>query len=126
MVAFDPAATVDANVDAMEGVLDEVVTGEVTVAVRDGHVNGLAVARGQYLGLADGEPIAGGGDFDMVAAAVAERLLSEPRGVLTLLTGEDEPDLAKLLERLGTEYPDVELDVQVGGQPHYPLLLAAE
>ena len=126
MVAFDPAATVDANVDAMEGVLDEVVTGEVTVAIRDAHVNGLAVAQGQYLGLADGEPVAGGADFDTVAGAVAERLLSEPRGVLTLLTGEDEPDLGKLLERLGTEYPEVELDVQVGGQPHYPLLLAAE
>jgi hypothetical protein len=46
--------------------------------------------------------------------------------VLTLLTGDDEPDLGKLLERLGTEYPDVQVDVQAGGQPHYPLLLAAE
>jgi DAK2 domain fusion protein YloV len=126
IVAFDPTATIDANIDAMAAVLDEVVTGEVTVAVRDARVNGLAIEKGEYLGLADGEPIAGGTDFDTVAGAVAERLLSEPRGVLTLLKGEDEPDLDKLLERLGTEHPDLEVDVQSGGQPHYPLLLAAE
>lgn len=126
MVAFDSTATVDQNVDAMKAVLDDVVTGEVTVAVRDAQVNGLAITRGQYLGLAEGEAIAGGADFDEVARAVAERLLSEPRGVLTLLTGEDEPRLDELLERLGAEYPEVEVDVQSGGQPHYPLLLAAE
>jgi dihydroxyacetone kinase-like predicted kinase len=126
MVAFDSTATIDQNVDAMKAVLDEVVTGEVTVAVRDAQVNGLAITKGQYLGLAQGEAIAGGADFDEVARAVADRLLSEPRGVLTLLTGEDEPRLDELLERLGTEYPEVEVDVQSGGQPHYPLLLAAE
>jgi fatty acid kinase len=126
VVAFDPTATVDANLDAMKAVLDDVVTGEVTVAVRDAQVNGLAIAKGQYLGLAEGEAIAGGADFDEVARAVAERLLSGQRGVLTLLTGEDEPRLDELLKRLGAEYPDVEVDVQSGGQPHYPLLLAAE
>ena len=126
MVAFDPTATIDQNVDAMTAVLDDVVTGEVTVAVRDAQVNGLAITKGQYLGLAEGEAVAGGADFDEVARAVADRLLSEPRGVLTLLTGEDEPRLDELLERLSEEYPEVEVDVQSGGQPHYPLLLAAE
>ncbi len=126
MVAFDPSAPLDANSEAMAAVLDDVVTGEITVAVRDAQVNGLAVTKGEYLGLADGEAVAGGVDFDEVARAVAERLLSEPRGVLTLLTGEEEPDLDKLLERLGDEYPELEVDVQSGGQPHYPLLLAAE
>jgi fatty acid kinase len=126
MVAFDSTATIGQNIEAMRSVLDEVVTGEVTVAVRDAQVNGLAITKGQYLGLAEGEAIAGGGDFDEVARAVADRLLSEPRGVLTLLTGEDEPRLDELLERLGAEHPEVEVDVQAGGQPHYPLLLAAE
>jgi hypothetical protein len=45
---------------------------------------------------------------------------------LTLLTGADEPALDGLLERLRERHPDVELDVQAGGQPHYPLLMAAE
>jgi dihydroxyacetone kinase-like predicted kinase len=46
--------------------------------------------------------------------------------VLTLLTGEDEPRLEGLLQRLEGRYPELELEVHEGGQPNYPLLLAAE
>ena len=38
-------------------------------------MNGIAIRKGDWLGLADGEPVAGGGDFDDVAYAVVERLL---------------------------------------------------
>jgi hypothetical protein len=31
-----------------------------------------------------------------------------------------------LLRRVQKQHPSVELDVQPGGQPHYPLLLSAE
>jgi dihydroxyacetone kinase-like predicted kinase len=98
----------------------------VTVASRDVELNGVAVERGQWLGLAEGEPVAGGDRFDDVATAVLERLLQEPRGVLTLLTGEDAPVLDALLGHLRESHPDLELDVHEGGQPHYALLLAAE
>ena len=64
-------------------------------------------------------------DFEEVAFAVADRLLGNGREVLTLLTGEDEPDLEGLLPAGGAA-PRVELDVHPGGQPHYPLFLSAE
>jgi uncharacterized protein len=57
---------------------------------------------------------------------VLERLLEEPRAVLTVLTGEEAPPLDGLRDWLESEHPDVELDVEEGGQPHYPLLLSAE
>ena len=126
MVAFDPQRDVEANTAEMREALASVAAGEVTVASRDVELDGLSIRAGEWLGLAGGEPVAGGADFEEVAVAVAERLLAEPRGVLTLLTGQDEPDLGALLERLGAEHPELELDVQQGGQPHYPLLLGAE
>jgi uncharacterized protein len=126
MIVFDPDRAAADNAAEMREVLATVTTGEVTVASRDVEMNGLAIRAGAYLGLADGKAVAGGANFDDVAAAVVDRLLAEPRGVLTLLTGADEPDLATLLERLGAEHPEVELDVPQGGQPHYPLLLGAE
>jgi dihydroxyacetone kinase-like predicted kinase len=110
----------------MNEILEEVKTGEVTIASRDVDMNGVSVRKGAWLGLADGKAVAGGADFDDVAAAVAERLLEEPRSVMTLLTGADEPQLDSLLERIQELHPDLELDVQSGGQPHYPLLLSAE
>jgi len=57
---------------------------------------------------------------------VIERLLAEPREVLTLLTGEDRPSLDALLARVGGDHPELELEVHDGGQPHYPLLVSAE
>jgi fatty acid kinase len=126
MVAFDPERDAAGNAAEMREILAGVATGEVTIASRDVELNGISIREGAYLGLADGDPVTGGADFDEVALAVVERLLAEPRGVLTLLTGKDEPDLTPLLERLAAEHPDVELDIQQGGQPHYPLLLGAE
>jgi uncharacterized protein len=126
MVSFEPDRSAKENAAEMRELLQSVKTGEVTKASRDVEMNGLAISKGAWLGLADGEAIAGGPDFEEVAAAVAERLLAEPRGLLTLLTGADEPNLEGLVKRIERLHPELELDVQDGGQPHYPLLLSAE
>jgi dihydroxyacetone kinase-like predicted kinase len=103
-----------------------VATGEVTRASRDVSLNGIAIRSGEWLGLADGEPVGGGSDFEEVAGAVLARLLVRPRTVLTLLAGEEPPPLDGLVERLAAEHPELEVEVHEGGQPHYPLLLGAE
>jgi dihydroxyacetone kinase-like predicted kinase len=110
----------------MRETLDAIATGEVTVASRDAQLNGLTVPKGAYLGLADGEAVSVGESFEEVAEAVVAKLLDEPRGVLMLLRGEDAPDVGALLATIAERHPDVEVDVQDGGQPHYPLLLSAE
>ena len=126
LVAFDASLGAEQNAAAMAEAADGVATGAVTVASRDVQLDGLAVRTGSWLGLQDGEPVAGGDVFDEVATEVIERLLAEPRGLVTLLTGEKAPELAGLLAYLEERHPDVELEVHEGGQPHYPLLVAAE
>jgi hypothetical protein len=126
LVAFDASRDAETNAAEMREVVDTIATGAVTVASRDVDLNGVAVRKGKWLGLADGEPVAGGETFDEVAHAVLDHLLAEPRGVLTLLTGEEPPPLEGLLAGLAEEHPELELDVHAGGQPHYPLLLLAE
>jgi hypothetical protein len=126
LVAFDPALGAEANVEGMVEAVAAVATGAVTIASRDVELNGVSVQKGKWLGLADGEPVAGGDSFDEVVRAVLEKLLAEPRGIVTLLTGEDPPALEGVLAELQTQHPELELEVHQGGQPHYPLLLAAE
>ena len=126
IVRYLPSLSAAENEAAMLEAIEQVATGEVTIASRDVELDGVAVRKGSYLGLADGEAVASSPDFEEVTCAVVERLLGDGREVLTLLTGADEPDLDGLLRRLQESHPDVELDVQPGGQPHYPLLLAAE
>ena len=126
MVAFDGSRTAVENAAEMREAVAAVAAGEVTVASRDVELGGVSIRKGEWLGLAAGEPVAGGTDFEDVAAAVAERLLAEPRDLLTLLAGLDAPPLDELVERIAAAHPDLDVDVQDGGQPHYPLLLSAE
>ncbi|HLX33536.1 MAG TPA: DAK2 domain-containing protein [Gaiellaceae bacterium] len=126
LVSFDGSRSAAENAEEMRGAAAAVATGEVTRAVRDVQLNGVAIRSGEWLGLADGEPVAGGAEFAAVALAVVDRLLSEPRSLLTLLTGADPPPLDGLLAHVGAAYPGVEIEVHEGGQPHYPLLLGSE
>jgi DAK2 domain fusion protein YloV len=126
MLAYDSLAGAETNGAAMAELASGIATGAVTVASRAVSVDGLNVERGTYLGLADGEPIAGGTSFDTVAGSVVEALLGEPRDVLTFITGADVPELGRLLAQVAERHPELELEVHPGGQPHYPLLLSAE
>ncbi len=126
LVLFDAARPAGENALELEEALAAVATGEVTRASRDVALDGRSIQEGAYLALLEGAPVAGGESFDEVAGALLELLLGEPREVLTLLTGEDEPDLERLLALLAEQHPELSLDVHAGGQPHYPLLVAAE
>jgi dihydroxyacetone kinase-like predicted kinase len=126
IIRYLPAADAAENESAMLDALEHVATGEVTIASRDVELDGVSVREGAYLGLVDETAVASSPEFDEVACAVVERLLGDGREVLTLLTGADEPDLEQVLERIRKQHPEVELEVQPGGQPHYPLLLSAE
>jgi len=126
MVAYNGGRTAVENEAEMREVAERVATGAVTTATRDVQLNGTPVARGSYLGLLEGEPLLGGSSIEEVARAVVERLLAEPRDVLTILTGADDPQLDELIEDVQARYPRLEIEVQAGGQPHYPVLLSAE
>ena len=126
MIAFDGSRTAAENAADMREAVAAVKTGEVTIASRDVQMNRLSIRKGDWLGLLDGEPVAGGPSFDDVAGAVVDGLLAEPRDLLTVLVGAERPPLERLLERVSEAHPELEVDVQQGGQPHYHLLLSAE
>ena len=126
MVAYDGQRSAEENGEEMRRNSEDVATGAVTTASRDVELAGLRVSKGDYLGLLDGEPVLGGERFEDVAAAVAERLLAEPRDVLTLLTGAGGHPVDGVLRAIEERHPGLELEVHEGGQPDYSLLLSAE
>ena len=126
LVVYDPSRSAEANVAEMHEALEALATGAVTVASRDADVDGIAVRKGEFLGLVEDEAIASAATFEEVARAVLDRLLAEPRDVLTLLTGDDAPPLNGLRAWVEEHHPGLEIEIQDGGQPHYPLLLSAE
>jgi uncharacterized protein len=126
LVAFLGERSAEENAAAMREALAGIATGEIAVASRDASADGVPVREGEFLALLDGDAVAAGAGFDEVARALIERLLAEPRDVLTLLRGEGAPSLNGLVDELAEQHPELELDVHEGGQPHYPLLLSAE
>jgi len=126
MVRFLSTNSVDVNARAMAEALASVATGEVAIASRDAEVDGLQVRKGAYIGLVGETAVAAGEDLAVVALTVADRLLEPRRTSLVLLTGEQAPALDGLVETIRAAHPGLEVEVNEGGQPHYPLLLAAE
>ncbi len=125
LVAFDAARTALENASEMAEAASGVRSGAVAQASRTTSVDGIDVTEGEFLGLVDGTAVASGPDLEEVARAVAERLL-DGAGVLTILVGEDGSDGNALAAELASAHPDLEIEVHDGGQPSYPLLLAAE
>jgi len=97
-----------------------VATGAVTIASRDVQLNGVFRAEGQVARARRGGAGGGRRDVRRVVRVVLERLLAEPRGLLTLLDRRDPPPLEHVLSQLEAEHPELELDVHQGGQPNYP------
>ncbi len=67
IVRYLPSLDAAENEAAMLEALEQVATGEVTVASRDVELDGVAVRKGAWLGLADGTAVASSPDFDEVA-----------------------------------------------------------
>ena len=126
MVSFDGDRSAEENAAEMEEAASGVRAGAVTKASRDAVVGDLTVEEGQYLGLMDGEPVTTGPVLQPVAREVVERLLEEGADVLTILVGEDAEGVDDLLSYVQEAHPELEVEVHDGGQPHYPLLFAAE
>jgi hypothetical protein len=127
-VSYDRRLSGAENVREMEAAIRNVLTAEVTRAVRDSLVDGVQIQTGDFIGLLDGRVVVADADLEPVLEQVAERLAGEERGLLTLLVGDDEnaPRVTAMVDRLRALHPSLEIEVHDGGQPFYPVLLSAE
>jgi dihydroxyacetone kinase-like predicted kinase len=126
LVAYDPERQVDENAAAMEEAAGAVRSGSVARASRSASIGAVKVEQGQLLGLVQGEPVTAGPELDPVAREVVERLLEADSEVLTILLGEEAGDTDALVDGIRAAYPELEVEVHEGGQPHYPLLFGVE
>lgn len=128
MLGFDPEADSETNAETMNDIIETVVTGSVTYAVRDSSNNGIDIKEGQIIGLGIGGIVANGEDINQVALDVCRNIISEETGIVTVYYGEDisEEQAEKLAELIESEYTDIDVSVQFGGQPIYYYNISAE
>ena len=128
VVAFRPDRSAADNLRAMRGEADRVQTIEVTHAVRDTRSNGLRVRKGDVIGLINDRLEFAGGDYAEVVHKALGKLGPDSYELVTVYRGEQASDaeLATLESEIRSSYPGLEVEVQQGGQHHYPFILSVE
>ncbi|HUY74969.1 MAG TPA: DAK2 domain-containing protein [Candidatus Dormibacteraeota bacterium] len=128
LVAFRPERNGIDNMRAMRAEADRVQTIEVTHAVRDTRSNGLKVKKGDVIGLINEKLEFAGADYVDVVSKALGKLGPESYELVTVYRGEGatEDELKKLESAIRATYPGLEVEVQQGGQQHYPFILSVE
>lgn len=124
----DQRGDLDAIADGMEDVLEEVMTGEITTAVRSVEMDGIKANIGQIIGLLEGQIVVAGNDIAQVLHDLIGRLDNDLYELVTLYYGEDvrQRDAEALAEVLESSYEEFSFEVIPGGQPHYFYLVSVE
>lgn len=128
LLAFNLQASLAENVAQMTRALDSIATGEVTRAVRDANVEGVEVKAGDIIGLLNDVLTTKGETAEEVVKLLLAQMDAHEAEVITLYYGADVT--AEAAKALGGElmrlYPDQEVEVIFGGQPHYHYIVSAE
>ncbi|HKW72768.1 MAG TPA: DAK2 domain-containing protein [Candidatus Dormibacteraeota bacterium] len=128
VVAFRPERPAAENVGAMKAEAERVQTIEVTHAVRDTRSNGMRVRKGDVIGLINERLEFAGGDYSEVVNKALGKLGPDAYELVTVYRGEQASDdeMKNLESAIRNHYPGLEVEVQQGGQQHYPFILSVE
>lgn len=128
LMAFDYSGGGEANAETMAEAMHEVVTVEITRAVRTTNINNIAIQEGDCIGLLDGQLTSRGDDDDAVIHDLLARIDLARYEIVSIFYGDavTHDGAAALAATLEEIYPHLSFEVLSGGQPHYSYILAIE
>lgn len=128
LLAFNPEQSLEENVAAMTASLSDVVSGSVTLAVRDTSIDGLEIHKDDNLGMVDGKIVVSNPDMTATLKATFAKMIDEDSEIIMIYVGEDgSQDLAEeMADYLESTYEDIEVEIHDGKQPVYPYLMSIE
>ncbi|BBF42053.1 dihydroxyacetone kinase family protein [Lachnospiraceae bacterium KM106-2] len=124
--AYDKSA--EENKERMIEEMSRVKTGQVTYAVRDTVMDGFTINEKDIMGIGDKKIMAVGKNVDDTTLELVKAIMDEDAELVSLYYGEDVTEEAAnaLSEKIAENYPDVDIEVQYGGQPIYYYVLSVE
>ena len=128
IINFMPDADAKTNEEAMLEEIKNVKTGQMTYAVRDTHIDDKEIHEGDIMGIGDSGILAVGKDLEETTKELIANLVDEDSELISIYYGEEvsEEEAEKFAGEIEELYPDVDVDIQFGGQPIYYYLLAVE
>lgn len=128
ILAFNEDTTPEQNKKHMLSAAEDVVSAQVTYAVRDTEIKGKKITTGDIIGLSDKDIVSCGKTVAEVTIELIDSLMNEDISMVTLYCGEDtkEEDSNAILEKLEEKYSDLDIDLVYGGQPIYYYVISLE
>ncbi len=128
LLALDYEADLETNSRIMRQAISEVKTVEITRAVRSTQINDIKVKRKQAIGLVDGDLVAVGNDPAEVLRDAIARLNMDDKEIVTVYFGAntDQAEAERASSMISEGYPQLQVEVVRGGQPHYDYIVSVE
>lgn len=128
IAVFNEDADLDENIFMMNESADLVKCGQVTYAVRDTRINGVDVENGDIMAVIGSDLSVVGSDVNEVAKELAEKLVDEDSGVISIYYGKDieKEKATELSAYLENKYSDLDVNLNYGGQNVYYYIIAVE
>nr|WP_126844292.1 DAK2 domain-containing protein [Vagococcus penaei] len=128
LLGFNEQADLESNQQAMGDMLAEVVSGQVTTAVRDTAIDGIDITKNDYIGMIEGKIVVSNSDCMTASIDTLKDMLNDDAEIVTIIVGQDGnlDDAHQLEVALLSINADLEIEIHDGGQPVYPYIFAVE
>ncbi len=116
------------NEEAMNAEIAKVKTGQVTYAVRDTEIDGKTIKQDDYMGIGDKTILSVGTDLKTVTLQMVDEMIDDESAIVSIYFGADvsEEDAEELASIIQEKYPDLEVEINNGGQPIYYYVISVE
>ncbi|MCM3717200.1 DAK2 domain-containing protein [Fictibacillus phosphorivorans] len=128
ILAFNPSADMKENEKKMNEAISSVKSGQVTYAVRDTSIDGVEIAKGDFMGISEGKIVTSKTNKLEVTKELLEKMMDEDSEIVTIIYGEDssEDEAQELADFIEGKFPDAEAELHNGKQPIYSFILSVE
>ncbi|MCI5823046.1 MAG: DAK2 domain-containing protein [Lachnospiraceae bacterium] len=128
LINFIPEQSAEENKERMLEEIENVKTGQVTYAVRDTVIDGKEISEGDYMGIGDAGIISVNSNIQKAFVEMIEGMLDEESSIISVYYGQDvtKKDAEKMVKAVSKKFPEVEVELQPGGQPVYYYIVSVE
>ena len=128
LINYIPDNSAEENAARMTEEIELVKTGQVTYAVRDTVIDDKEIKENDYMGIGDKSILSVGQELKATVMDMLSQMIDKDSAMVSIYYGEEatEEDANEIASLVEEQYPDVEVDVQFGGQPIYYYVISVE
>ncbi|MEA4909832.1 MAG: DAK2 domain-containing protein [Anaerolineaceae bacterium] len=128
MLRYLPEGDFNQVTQEMNEALNDVDTGEITVATRTVEINGVDVQEGEVIALYNGKLVQSATTLEEACLGLLEKANAADKERITLFYGNNinKSDVNRIADKIRSVYPSHEIELHDGGQPHYQFIISIE